>query len=102
MTTFTFETYVERNEREYAVEVEYRIVPGCRATTLTPAEPETVEITALRCDIDLTDAELDELEDEAFADAQEAIAEMREAAAEYAREAREEAREEARWMGRAA
>lgn len=97
----TLETYVERNEREYAVEVEYRVIAARSATTLTPAEPETVELvrwTTLGSDIDLTDAELDELEDEAFADAQEAIAEMREAAAEYAREAREEAR----WMGRAA
>lgn len=92
MTTFTFETYVERNEREYAVEVEYRIVPGCSATTLTPAEPETVEITALRCDIDLTDDEYETLLDECHDHARDAIEDARADAAEFAAMCRDERR----------
>ena len=84
--TFTLETYVlrGRNEREYPVTVDYKIVPGCKATRLTPAEPDSVELTGWRCDVDLTDAELDEIEAEALDHAQEAIADYRADAAEYA------------------
>lgn len=84
MPTFTFETYVERNDREHAVEVEYRVIAARSATTLTPAEPETVEITALRCDIDLTDDEYETLLDECHDHARDAIEDARADAAEFA------------------
>jgi len=66
--TGSFETTLVRTkgnmsngaEREWLVDVEYRIYPGCKATRLTPAEPDS---------FDLTDAELDQLTEEAEADA---------------------------------
>lgn len=91
--TFTFETTLtrieaaNRPEREIGCEVEYRVRPAIRATAITPAEPESIEIVNVKTDggVELTAWEYDELQSEAEADAVDAIAEAREEAAEARR-----------------
>ena len=45
---YSFNTTVEHDEREYEVEVFYKVCAGHKATSLTPAEPEVVEIVNVR------------------------------------------------------
>lgn len=104
--TFSFTTYIYRgrNEREHQVDVTYTVTPGCPARLYGdyphPAEPDEIEIvrhTLIGADFDLTERELDQLQDEAEADAVDAIADYYADAAEYRAEQRADALMMAQW-----